>query len=90
MIGDVYFTISSVANTTAEIGWTLHPDFLGQGYMSEAARAVLGIAFDELGLHRVIAELDPRNTRVDRALQAPRHARGGVLRRGPVVQGRVG
>jgi RimJ/RimL family protein N-acetyltransferase len=61
VVGDLYFTIKSVANATGEIGWTLHPDFSGHGYMTEAARAVLGIAFEEIGLHRVRAELDPRN-----------------------------
>jgi len=61
VLGDLYFTIASAANSTAEIGWTLHPDHHGQGYMSEAARAVLGIAFGEIGLHRVKADLDPRN-----------------------------
>jgi RimJ/RimL family protein N-acetyltransferase len=61
VIGDVYFTIKSVEHQTAEIGWSLHPDFHGQGYMSEAASAVLRIAFEEIGLHRVIANLDPRN-----------------------------
>ena len=61
VIGDVYFTIKSVANVTGEIGWTLHPDHGGQGYMTEAASAVLAIAFDEIGLHRVYADLDPRN-----------------------------
>ena len=61
VIGDVYFTIESIAHSTAEIGWTLHPDHHGNGYMSEAAGAVLGIAFGEIGLHRVKAQLDPRN-----------------------------
>jgi RimJ/RimL family protein N-acetyltransferase len=61
VIGDVYFTIKSVANAAGEIGWTLHPDFARQGYMTEAAAAVLGIAFAQIGLHRVSAELDPRN-----------------------------
>jgi RimJ/RimL family protein N-acetyltransferase len=61
VIGDLYFTIKSTVNATGEIGWTLHPDFSGQGYMTEAARAVLDIAFGTLGLHRVQAELDPRN-----------------------------
>jgi RimJ/RimL family protein N-acetyltransferase len=61
VIGDVYFTIKSTANATGEIGWTLHPDFSQRGYMTEAARAVLDIAFGSLGLHRVRAELDPRN-----------------------------
>jgi RimJ/RimL family protein N-acetyltransferase len=61
VIGDLYFTIKSVGNATGEIGWTLHPDFTGQGYMTEAAGALLGIAFGTLGLHRVFAQLDPRN-----------------------------
>jgi RimJ/RimL family protein N-acetyltransferase len=61
VIGDVYFTIASVEHETAEIGWSLHPDFQGHGYMSEAARAVLAIAFEKIGVHRVKADLDPRN-----------------------------
>jgi RimJ/RimL family protein N-acetyltransferase len=61
VIGDVYFTIKSAANAAGEIGWTLHPDFTGQGYATEAASAILEIAFGQLNLHRVHAELDPRN-----------------------------
>ncbi len=61
VIGDVYFTIRSAANASAEIGWTLHPDHAGRGYMTEAAGAVLQIAFRDIGLHRVMAQLDPRN-----------------------------
>jgi RimJ/RimL family protein N-acetyltransferase len=61
VIGDLYFTVKSTVNATGEIGWTLHPDFTGRGYMTEAASAVLSLAFAELGLHRVTAELDPRN-----------------------------
>jgi RimJ/RimL family protein N-acetyltransferase len=61
VIGDFFFTIKSVANGTCEVGWILHPDHTGSGYMTEAARAVLNIAFNELGLHRATADLDPRN-----------------------------
>jgi RimJ/RimL family protein N-acetyltransferase len=61
VIGDSYFTISSLDNSKGEIGWTLHPDFTGHGYAAEAAAAVLDIAFRTIRLHRVIAELDPRN-----------------------------
>lgn len=62
VIGDLFFKLESVEQQTAEIGWTLHPDFGGRGLMTEAASALLRIAFDTLGLHRVIANLDPRNT----------------------------
>ena len=61
VIGDSYFTFSSLENSRGEIGWTLHPDFAGHGYAAEAARAVLDIAFRAIRLHRVYAELDPRN-----------------------------
>jgi RimJ/RimL family protein N-acetyltransferase len=61
VIGDLFFAIKGVGNATGEIGWTLHPDFHGQGYMTEAAGALLEIAFATLGLHRVFAQLDARN-----------------------------
>jgi RimJ/RimL family protein N-acetyltransferase len=61
VIGDLYFAVKDAANATCEIGWTLHPDHMGSGYMAEAARAVLSIAFNDLKLHRAIAVLDARN-----------------------------
>lgn len=41
--------------TQGELGWVLHPDNTGRGYATEAVRALLGIAFDGLGLRRVTA-----------------------------------
>lgn len=61
VIGDSFFRLSSVEESRGEIGWTMHPDFTGHGYASEAAREMLRIAFERMGLHRVIANLDPRN-----------------------------
>jgi RimJ/RimL family protein N-acetyltransferase len=62
VIGEVYFKLTRASDAGAEIGWALHPDFAGQGYMTEAAGAVLDVAFGTIGLHRVHANLDPRNT----------------------------
>ena len=61
MIGDLYFTVKSVENDSAEIGWTFHPDHQGKGYATEGAEALLALAFDTMDFHRVVAELDPRN-----------------------------
>lgn len=61
VIGDSYFTLADVGNAHGEIGWTMHPDFMGKGYASEAASAVLDIAFTTMNLHRVSANIDPRN-----------------------------
>jgi len=61
VIGQLFLTIVSVENRGAEVGWTFHPDFHGRGYATEAATALLDLAFGELGMHRVRAELDPQN-----------------------------
>jgi RimJ/RimL family protein N-acetyltransferase len=61
VIGLVYFTIANLDDRTGEIGWAVTRAFQGHGYATEAASAVLDLAFGELGLHRVTAELDPRN-----------------------------
>jgi RimJ/RimL family protein N-acetyltransferase len=44
-----------------EIGFVLHPDHQGRGYATEAAEAMLALAFDTYGLHRVVGRLEPRN-----------------------------
>lgn len=62
VVGDLYFCLRSTPDRAGEIGWTLHPAHHGRGYMTEAAGALLDLAFGALGLHRVRAVLDPRNT----------------------------
>ena len=36
-----------------EIGYTLHPDYWGRGYVPEATRALINLAFKELELHKI-------------------------------------
>lgn len=45
----------------AVMGWWRGPMFGGQGLMTEGIGLVLGRAFGELGLHRVEANIMPRN-----------------------------
>jgi RimJ/RimL family protein N-acetyltransferase len=40
----------------AELGWTFDPAFGGQGYATEAVRALIGLAFGPLGLRRLHAD----------------------------------
>jgi RimJ/RimL family protein N-acetyltransferase len=62
IIGDMTLVLTSIEHRQATIGWVLNPQFQGKGYAAEAASRVLTLAFDDLGAHRVVAELDPRNT----------------------------
>jgi RimJ/RimL family protein N-acetyltransferase len=62
LIGDLMLRWLSAENSSGEIGYVFSPAHEGRGYASEAAHAVLHLAFDGLGLHRVIARVDARNT----------------------------
>ena len=45
----------------AMIWYVFDPAHHGHGYATEAARALMAYAFEELKLHRVWADVDPRN-----------------------------
>jgi ribosomal-protein-alanine N-acetyltransferase len=47
----------------AEIGYELHPDHQGQGFMHEAITHVLAYGFGRLGLQAIMADTDPGNLR---------------------------
>jgi len=51
----------SRADDNAELGYRLQPGWRGRGIAVEAARAMLGFAFEELGLERVYAYCFPDN-----------------------------
>jgi RimJ/RimL family protein N-acetyltransferase len=63
VVGDSMLVLQGVGLSEAEIGWTVLPDHVGNGYATEAARAVLRLAFEHYGLRRVVANLDARNER---------------------------
>ena len=61
VVGDLMLSFTSAEHRCGELGWIINPDHSGQGYATEAAHAVLHLAFDGLGLHRVVARVDARN-----------------------------
>jgi RimJ/RimL family protein N-acetyltransferase len=69
MIGDFILMNLSEEHRSAEIGFIIHPDDHGRGYATEAGRAVLGVAFEDYGLHRVIGRTEARNAASARVLQ---------------------
>lgn len=68
LIGDTVLFWHSAQHGHGEIGYVLHPDFHGQGYATEAAGALLALAFDGLGLRRVTARIDQDNPASARVL----------------------
>ncbi|MEO3807007.1 GNAT family N-acetyltransferase [Nonomuraea sp. B1E8] len=69
LIGNCLLIWTSKPNRQGEIGYVLHPGHHGHGYAPEAGRALLRLAFDGLGLHRVVGRLDAANTASARVLE---------------------
>jgi RimJ/RimL family protein N-acetyltransferase len=49
-----------------ELTYALGREFWGKGYASEACRAVIGFAFEELKLRRLVTGCEPENLRAMR------------------------
>jgi RimJ/RimL family protein N-acetyltransferase len=64
-----------------EIGFVFHPDHQGQGYATEAAEALLALAFGAYDLHRVEARAEARNVASVRVLE-----KLGLRREGQLVE----
>jgi RimJ/RimL family protein N-acetyltransferase len=63
-----------------EVGFALRRDRWGLGLATEAVRVLIGFSFDTLGLHRLEADVDPKNERSLRLLERQSFRREGYLR----------
>ena len=63
-----------------EIGFALQQAHWGKGLGSEAVAAVIDFAFETLEMHRIEADVDPRNDRSLRLLERFAFEREGFLR----------
>jgi RimJ/RimL family protein N-acetyltransferase len=69
VIGDLMLRYASATHQQVEIGYVLHPDAQGQGFATEASRALVDLAFRELDAHRVFGRIDARNLASGRVLE---------------------
>ncbi len=67
-----YFLLWNVnhKHSRAEIGYALHPEYWGKGYMQETFKIMLPFAFKNLKLHRLEANINPNNKRSERLLMS--------------------
>jgi len=75
------------SNRRAEIGYALARDAWGQGYMHEALTALVDYGFNQLGLHRIEADIDPLNVNSAASLGRLGFKLEGLLRERWIVSG---
>jgi RimJ/RimL family protein N-acetyltransferase len=79
LVGTVGLSIDS-RHKSAELGYWVGPPFWNRGYCTEAARAVVAMAFDTLHLHRVESRHFVRNPSSGRVMEKLGMTREGVQR----------
>jgi RimJ/RimL family protein N-acetyltransferase len=87
LVGDVSLYYRSAEHRQGEIGFVLHPDQRGHGYAGEAVAVLIALAFDGLGLHRVVGRCDPRNAPSARLMERLGMRREAHLRENEFVKG---
>jgi RimJ/RimL family protein N-acetyltransferase len=73
----------------AEVGYALARSAWGHGFMGEALAAFIEYAFSELALHRIEAEIDPRNTASAKTLERLGFLKEGHLRERWIVNDEI-
>ncbi len=69
VIGEVLLKWESATDRQGELGFALGRDHQGQGYAAEAAREMLRLGFEDLGLHRIVGVCIEQNHDSARLLQ---------------------
>src|SRR3954451_12216810 len=87
LVGRCGIGMSDEDGRQAMLWYTLHRDYWGRGYTTEAARALVEFGFRELGLHRVWADCDPANVGSYRVMEKLGMRREAHLRENYWIKG---
>ena len=86
-MGDAGLYVRSIRSRQGEIGWGVISSHAGQGLATEIGQALLRLAFDTLGLHRVFAQCRIENQASRRIMVKLGMREEGVLRENVFVRG---
>ena len=89
IIGTCTLADLSEPHRRASLGYSLHPVHWGRGYGREAVGRVVEFGFTSLGLHRLEADVDPRNTSSMKVLEGLGFQREGFQRQRYFLNGEI-
>lgn len=88
-IGNISVVHQCAETACAALGWCLSRALWGQGYMPEAAEAVLQYLFETVGFRRIEATHNAENPKSGRVMQKIGMTQEGVLRQHGFVRGKT-
>ncbi len=88
MVGAIEFRVDEW-NKSGDLGFTLNRHYWGNGYMTEAGKLIVGLAFDVLGLERVFAAHEVTNSASGKVLSRLGMKCEGILRKDQKIKGQL-
>ncbi len=88
IVGYVAFVRWDHAHHRTEVAYVIDPALRGMGLAVEGTAQILTFAWDELGLHRAEAHIDPENRASIRTAEKLGFVHEGTLRENVLVRGR--
>lgn len=89
VIGTCSYVSMDVDYKIAEIGYSVLSDLWNKGFATEIADALMGYAFNRIGVQRVFARVLPQNTASQRVLYKLGFELEGVAKKGYYFKGKV-
>jgi RimJ/RimL family protein N-acetyltransferase len=88
LIGNCGLRVDDAGSGQGNIGYELDPRYWGRGFATEAARAMVALGFEQLGLHRIWSWCVADNTASWRVMEKLGMRREGHLREREFYKGR--
>lgn len=83
-MGEIHIHLDNKRTRCWEIGYSLHPDYWGNGYALEAARLLMKYVFEEQNAHKVMGCCNAKNIKSAKCME-----RIGMLEEGCIREGRL-
>lgn len=88
MVGAIEFRVDDW-NKSGDLGFTLNRHYWGKGYMTEAGKLILSLAFNVMGLERVFSGHEVKNSASGKVLDRLGMKCEGILRKNQMIKGQL-
>jgi RimJ/RimL family protein N-acetyltransferase len=89
VIGGCSIKREAAGDTHASVGYAIHPDYQGRGFATEATLGLIDFGFLSLGLERIVAQCDTRNSASYRVMEKAGMTRVGTHLNHREIKGRL-
>jgi RimJ/RimL family protein N-acetyltransferase len=89
VIGGCSIKREAAGDPHASVGYAIHPDYQGRGFATEATLGLIEFGFLSLGLERIVAQCDTRNSASCRVMEKAGMTRVGTHLNHCEIKGRL-